>query len=233
MSVHWLPSSRVERLALAQQWAGVLADKASDWSVPAAQVTALNGLITPAAETLAKVQDRSSRSHVDSVACQTAFKALTEHMRFLKNNYFNSPPRTAQELAMLGLAGHNPPGDIPPPENQVTGKTRPLGDHLLELRMEIVGDMIRDQKASDYGKRVYVAIEDSVNAGTSSKYGKYLAAPPQSGEDFSWSFFTRRWGEIFDFNEQDRGKKVWFIAHLENAKGDKGPWGPLLWTIIP
>ncbi|GHU81417.1 hypothetical protein FACS189468_4000 [Spirochaetia bacterium] len=220
-------------MALAHQWAGVLADKASDWSVPAARVTALNGLITTAEEALAKVQDRSSRSHIDSVACQTAFAALKAEMQFLKNNYFNSPPRTAEELAMLGLADHNPPGPIPSPENQVTGKTRPLGDHLLELRMEIVGDMIRDQEASDYGKRVYAAIEDSANAGAPSKYGKYLAAPPLSGEDFSWSFFTRRRGEIFDFNEQDRGKKVWFIVHLENAKGDKGPWGPLFWTIIP
>jgi hypothetical protein len=31
---------------------------------------------------------------------------------------------------------------------------------------------------------------------------------------------------VFDFDEQERAKKVRFIAHLENVKGEKGPWGP-------
>jgi hypothetical protein len=53
---------------------------------------------------------------------------------------------------------------VPKPENQVTGKTRPLGDHLIELELEIIGDMVKDTKASDYGFRVYVAIEDPAAA---------------------------------------------------------------------
>ena len=155
-------------------------------------------------------------------------------MRFIKNNYFNSPPRTAEELAMLGLSEHGKPSPIPKPENQVTGKTRPLGDHLLEVILEIVGDMAKDTKASDYGFRIFAGVEDP--AGVKGRYGKYLSAQPQSYSDFSWSFFTKRKQEIFDYDEADRGKKAWFIVQMEQQKGGtdgKGPLGPLFWTIIP
>jgi hypothetical protein len=200
-------------------------------------VSAFDALMVAAQSALAKVQNTASRTHADSVACETAFKALVEKMRFLKNNYFNSPPRTADDLALLGLSEHGKPSPIPPPENQVTGKTRPLGEHLIELVLEIVGDMVKDTKASDYGYRVYAAVEDPNAApGTKGKFGPYLTTAPQSGEDFSWSFFTKRKREILDFDATDRMKKVWFCIHLEQEKGGqtgKGPWGPIIWTAIP
>jgi hypothetical protein len=230
----WLSDSRTGQLAMATVWKSVLSDVGSSWNVLQSDQTKFGGLIEDAAEALEKVQDKASRTHVDSVTCNTAFKALVETMRYLKNNYFNSPPRTEAELAMLELTPHNPRSDIPPPLNQVTGKTRPLGDHLLEALVEIVGDLVKDTDASDYGYRVYVGVEDhNAVIGSAGKYGKYLQAAPQSGTDFNWSFFTHRKRDVFDFDEQDRGKKVWFIVHLENAKGDRGPWGPMFWTIIP
>jgi hypothetical protein len=155
-------------------------------------------------------------------------------MRFLKNNYFNCPTRTVEEMAMLELSARNAPSVIPPPLNQVAGKTRPLGNHLLEALLEIIGDLIQDTDASDYGYRVYAAVEDPAAApGAVGKYGRYLPAAPQSGADFNWSFFTHRKRDVFDFDEQDRAKKVWFIVQLENAKGERGPWGPMFWTVIP
>ena len=234
MSTNWLPSSRVGQLAMAQVWKGVLDSKAGLWNVPAAAVTDIGNLISASQAALTKVQDKASRTHVDSVACNAAFKALADGMRLLKNNYFNHPPRTEEELAMLELSVRNSPSAIPPPLNQVAGKTRPLGDHLLEALLEIIGDLVKDADASDYGYRVYVAVEDpAAAAGAVGKYGKYLPAAPQSGADFNWSFFTHRKRDVFDFDERDRGKKVWFIVHLENAKGERGTWGPLFWTVIP
>jgi hypothetical protein len=103
------------------------------------------------------------------------------------------------------------------------------------VTLEIIGDMLRDTKASDYGFRVYAGVEDPVKAaaGGKSAYGKYLAAAPQAGDDLAWSFFTQRRKDIFDFDETDRGKKAWFCVHLESQSGLQGPWGPLFWTIIP
>ena len=197
----------------------------------------MTDLTEDAENALAKVQDKASRTHVDSVACEEAFKALVDYMRSIKNHYFNPPPRTAVELGLVGLTKRNIGSSIPKPENQVGGKTRPLGDHLIQVEFEIIGDMVKDTKASDYGIRVYVAIEDPAAApGAMGKYGPYHPTAPLSGPEFSWSFFTHRRREIFDFEETDRSKRCWFIAYLEREKGGQdgiGPWGPLFWTVIP
>jgi hypothetical protein len=49
----------------------------------------------------------------------------------------------------------------------------------------------------------------------------------------SHSVFTRKKRCRFDFSEDDRGKTVYFCAHYENAKGDVGPWGPIVSALIP
>ncbi|GHT86649.1 hypothetical protein FACS1894137_12530 [Spirochaetia bacterium] len=74
---------------------------------------------------------------------------------------------------------------------------------------------------------------DVAKAGTEGRYGKYQAAAPLTGLDFTWSVFTQNSRVSFDFDETDRGKTVWFIARLESAHGGKGGWGPLFSTIIP
>ncbi|GHV55355.1 hypothetical protein AGMMS49579_17990 [Spirochaetia bacterium] len=235
MSTNWLPGTRVGQLALARQWKAVLTASASGWSIPAADVTAFTGLITTAAAALEKVQDKATRTHVDAVACDAAFKELAAKMRYLKNNYFNSPPRTASELASLELSPRNPPTDVPPPRNQVTAKHRPLGDHLIELVIEIVGDVVTDNKASDYGFSVYWGIMPAGGASVEAATGRKreLLQAPVGGEDLPFSRFTRKKKEVFDFDSADRGKTVYFCLRLENAKGQVGPWGPILDTVIP
>jgi hypothetical protein len=114
----------------------------------------------------------------------------------------------------------------------VTGKTRPQANGLIEVVMEIVGELIQDGYASDYGFRLSVGVEDPVTT-TLGKYGRYLAGPPMNGLELGWSVFTRKKRAVLEFDEQDRGKKVWFVVRLENAKGQSGPWGPLFWTMIP
>jgi hypothetical protein len=235
MSTTWLPGNRTGQLAMAKQWLIVLATQAAVWEIPAALVTAFTALVTAADTALEKVQDKATRTHVDAVACGEAFKDMTVKMRYLKNNYFNSPPRTVEELATLALSPRNPPTDVPSPQNQVTAKHHPLGDHLIELVIEIVGDILTDNKASDYGVRVYWGIMPAGGAAVEAATGRKRELPqtPTGGEDLPFSRFTRKKKEVFDFDSADRGKTVYFYLRLENAKGQVGPWGPLLDTIIP
>ncbi|MHC6203760.1 hypothetical protein ACYULU_11265 [Breznakiellaceae bacterium SP9] len=235
MSTSWLPGSRVGQLAMAKQWMIVLTAKAVDWNVPVADVTVLGALTTAAEAALEKMQDKTLRTRVDSVVCAEAFKALVAKMRYLKNNYFNWPPRTAEELAMLGLSPPNLHTDVPPPQNQVTAKLRPLGDHLIQLVIQVVGDVITDTKGSDYGYRVYWGIMPVGGASLEAAAGREreLMRAPQSGTDLPFSKFSRKKREVFDFSGDDRGKTVYFCIRFENAKGQSGPWGPMLGTVIP
>ena len=234
MSTNWLPGTRVGQLAMAKLWAAVLTDKAAEWHIDLArEIEPFKELIAPAEAALEKVQDKSSRTHVDSVNCETAFKALAEKMRYIKNNFFNSPPRTAGDLALLELSPRDPPSDIKPPLSVVGVKSRPLANGLIEALMETVGDSAKDSDASYYGYRVFVGIEDAGGEGKLSKFGKYLVTPPQSGTELTYSFYTKRKRDVVQCDEPDRGKKLWLCVKLENGKGQTGPWGPLFWTIIP
>ncbi len=116
-----------------------------------------------------------------------------------------------------------------PTENQAAAKHR-----LLELDIEIIGDILPDAKASDYGFRVYWGIMPqggaSVEAATGPK--RELMKAPSGGEELPFSRFTRRKREVFDFVESDRGKTVSFCIRLENAKGQAGPWGTVFSMII-
>ena len=232
----WLPANRTGQLAMANVWQSALSAHAAAWSVPDTVISDLETLVTEAAAALERVQDKSSRTHVESVHCAAAFKSLIEHMRFIKNNYCNSPPRTDEDLASLELKPRDrTPTDTPVPANQATAKRRPLGDHLLELETEIIGVLAKEAKASDYGYRVYWGIMPAGGASIEDATGRKreLIRPPAGGDDLPFSRFTRRRRETFDFSEEDRGKTVYFCIRLENAKGQARPWGPVFNTIIP
>jgi hypothetical protein len=50
-----------------------------------------------------QAQDEAERTHVITVECQAAFKALMAKMRFFKDRYFKMPPRTEGDWAALGF----------------------------------------------------------------------------------------------------------------------------------
>jgi hypothetical protein len=229
----WLAGGRQERLAMGRLWVRVLTLKASEWNMSSDITDELMVLVTEAGSALLKVMDKAGRTHGDVVHCAAAFKAMVKKMRFIKNNYFQSPPRTEEELEMLDLHARKIAEVIDAPRNEVREWTKALDDHLLEVFLKINEVKGQDRPESDHGAKLFAAIVDPAKAGTEGRYGKYLAAAPESGLDFSWSMFTQTSTVTFDFDVRDRGKTVWFIAHLGTASGKIGPWGPMFSTIIP
>jgi hypothetical protein len=62
---------------------------------------------------------------------------------------------------------------------------------------------------------------------------RYLEKPAVEGSELPHSVFTRRRREMFEFPEADSGKTAFFAIRFENAKGGKGPWGPVFSAVIP
>ncbi|GHT82753.1 hypothetical protein FACS1894137_02250 [Spirochaetia bacterium] len=230
----WLKGSRAKKLKKAKLWVSVLRVKGSEWGIDALAVTEPFAALTIRADTaLGEVSDKSTRTHLAVVHCREVFKELDKRMRFIKNNFFQSPPRTPEDLALVELAERKEAEAVADPKNTVTVSAVALSPHLLEARVKINVVKGQDRDASDFGIRLYALIVDPAKAGTEGRYGKYEAAAPLTGVDFSWSVYTQNSRVAFDFDERDRGKAVWFIARLESAHGGKGGWGPLFWTIIP
>jgi hypothetical protein len=64
----------------------------TSWGVPDAEFTELESLCSEAQALLQKAQNDAEQTHVITVECQEAFKALEAKMRFFRDRYFKIPP---------------------------------------------------------------------------------------------------------------------------------------------
>ena len=225
----WLPGPRTEILEMCRSWIEYMtADRRTLWGIPQPQYNELLTLFDTAQAALRKAMDKAERSHVITVECRVAFKALTDKMRWFKDRYFKVPPLTEADIAALGLKTKSPGSPIPDPENQVVADLTFPGIHLVELQKirPVSGDP--PDSRSDYGVRIYY----SLSGPASEKFPFRLEGPLKTARVLPYSLFTRRKRERFDF-EGESGCTVYFCLRYENSKGKAGPFGPVLSAVIP
>jgi hypothetical protein len=224
-----MPGSRMDILTMCRNWLNYMtSERRTAWGVPAAEFMELGDLYGTAQELLQQAMDEDERTHVITVECQAAFKALTAKMRFFKDRYFKIPPLTEGDLAALGLKPKSPPSPIPVPENQPEADLTFPGIHLVELRKIRAMSGTAPDERSDYGVRIYY----SFTGEASERFPFRLKGPLKSGEELPYSKFTRRKKERFDFDGES-GSTVYFCLRYENSKGEAGPFGPVLSAVIP
>ncbi|AHF94767.1 hypothetical protein OPIT5_26275 [Opitutaceae bacterium TAV5] len=51
--------------------------------------------------------------------------------------------------------------------------------------------------------------------------------------DLTRSGFDTRSPFTLNFDENQRGKTVYFALRWENTRGDKGPWSPITHAVVP
>jgi hypothetical protein len=157
-----------------------------------------------------------------------AFKALVAKMRFLKNHYYLIPPLTDPDLVSLGLKPDDTiRTEIPRPDGQVTADVGYPAAHMIELsNFRTLGAPSSDPR-SDYGVGIKIGI-----VGGTDPY--HIDAPPPSGKGDLLPFylFTRRRRERLDLSGNS-GKTLCISMARENAKGQSGPFCPIITVIIP
>jgi hypothetical protein len=232
----WLPTRRENQLTMAVNWVTVLGNQSGNpWNIPQPEQQALQEL-TSTAQIIFETAQSSARTAVITAECKAAFEALIEKMRFVKGRWFLVPPLTDADLISLELT---PPDTtrtpVPPPVAQAEADLTRPGVHLLELHLRAVSGSPPDPYRADYGYRIYWGIMPQGGASTEVATGvkRELVKAPVSGEELPHSKFTRRKKELFDFDQADSGKTVYFCVRYENAKGEPGPWGPMFSSIIP
>jgi hypothetical protein len=60
-----------------------------------------------------------------------------------------------------------------------------------------------------------------------------LDHPPLSIAELTQSTFDTKSPCVFEFTEEQRGKRVYFCCCWENSRGEKGPWSEIMMAIIP
>ncbi|MDR0756807.1 MAG: hypothetical protein LBF85_03065, partial [Tannerella sp.] len=89
--------------------------------------------------------------------------------------------------------------------------------------------------------RLKLFYRDSVGTSRAKPYGMQgvemcwaiLDKPPVTTDELIHSAFSTRSPHTFIFEENQRGKTVWFRLRWENKRGVKGPWSELYSAIIP
>jgi hypothetical protein len=156
--------------------------------------------------------------------CKAAFEAMIAKMRDIKKRCFLTPLLTGADYISLGLKPHDPiPTPSGVPTAQVTIETYLAGRHELGLRIIYVDGSPTDP--ANKGYRIWYSVVAPGDASTD-------APPPANPDDLRKSFFTKRKKDIIEFDFGDSGKTAYFAVQIEN-EGKKGPWGPLVSSLIP
>jgi hypothetical protein len=189
------------------------------WGVPQEKYNELLGLFDTAQALLRQAMDKAERTHVITVACQAAFKALKEAMRFIKDRYFKMPPLSESDIAALGLRlPDTHPTPSGPPKAETAVETFLAGRHELGMKIVYVSGDPNDK--ANKGYRIWYKV-----AGPGE-------TPPADPEQLDKSFYTRRRRDLVQFAYGDSGKTAYIAVQVENG-GKKGPWGPLVSALIP
>jgi hypothetical protein len=215
----WLPKSRTEQLAMADDWIAVCLGKKTAWNIPDPVMENLITLKGTAANALETAKNETTRTPVATAQCKEAFDALADFMRDFKRRYFLSPPLLDSDYISLGLKPHDPiPTPSGPPTAQVNVETYLVGRHELGVRIIYVVGSPTDP--ANKGYRIWYSV---VGQGET---------PPTNPDDLRKSFYTKRKKDVIDFEFWDSGKAAYFAVQIEN-EGKKGPWGPLVSALIP
>ena len=236
MSSDWLPSKRTEQLAMAKTWLHVLKEEGmgSGWGVLDSEMVELKNFTEYADELLTKAT-ATERNSVTTARCNEAFHQLTVLMRDIRKRRFFVPPLSDPDLINLGL---HPRDDIrtpiADPTGQAVGTITYPGPHLLMVHLKPLEGTLIDHRA-DHGYRIYFGVMPAGGASVDEATGhlRYLMKEAVSGEDLPHSKFTRRSKVLMEFAADDSGKSAFFAIRFENAKGGKGPWGPVFKAVIP
>ena len=229
----WLPSKRVERLAMARKWIKTLNEKGKAWEITKKEIDQLTELSEKAEELFRQVQS-AERTMGITALCTESFQELTKFMRELKRCRLTIPPLSLSDLPLLGLRPNDKiPTPIPVPKGQATSTVTYHGPHLLRVSITPVEGTLFES-GRKYGFRIHygILLPGGAEAEHQGHY-RYLTKPPKTGDELPLSKFTRRRFTMMDFSAEDSGKTVFFCICLENPSGDRGPWGPIVTAVIP
>jgi hypothetical protein len=235
---HYIPRKDADFDAFFTQYCQYVNEKCTGappaWThVPDARRTELNGACTDWSAAYGKTKRAHTPS--DTLAKNLARARDGKILGNFNNEFvrYSSAVSPREKLDLGNRERDTRRTPVPPPASLPEADIVFPGIHTVELvnirRAPGIGS---DDPRSDYGVRIHFGILDASGAEGNFR----ISVPPATGDDLPHSDFVRRKKYRFDFSEEDRGKTVYFCLRYENSKGGregKGPFGPILFAIIP
>jgi hypothetical protein len=215
----YIPASDEKFLEWAKNLYDYAATHFSGWNIPTPQ-TDLQTLLT-AYETAFQVTQNPNRGKVDVLHKNEARDALKSKIRVYVRAYLiNNLAVTDEDKAAMGLPIHKKgKTSIPLPETvpELTVDTGTPRRHKVHYR---------DKDSERRGKPAHVAGIEIRSV--------ILDHYPASVDELVNSNYDTASPFVKDYNEAERGKKVYYCGRWEISKeGGKGPFGEIVEAIIP
>ncbi|MDR1399171.1 MAG: hypothetical protein LBJ41_04545 [Treponema sp.] len=215
----FFPNREAALLEWLKNFGTVLVENAVAWGVPIDTASGLNTQIT-AYELVYEAAKGENGTKALIIEKDVKQKALKAELRNVKNKFIDyNEAVTKADRERLGLPRRDhKPSPIPRPTSRPTLKVLPTNNrqHTVTAVNQKTGKRSKPDDA--YGVRFVWEIRDTL---------------PVNAEDLRHSIFHRKVVTVFDYTEEDRGKKVFYAGCYENAKGDSGPWSDIIMAIIP
>lgn len=214
----YIPPKDSDLLVWSQNLAKFCEDNAVRLKLDGTTVTEYRAKVAAFEQTLAKVHS-PNHSSVDIAAKNTAKEELIPASRDLvQGGLSHNPALTNEDRVAISIAL---PDHVRTPAPQP--KTRPKAKMSAALRQITI--TISDEDSLNRGKPEKVH-------GCEIRHG-FPDGPPAHIEDLTQVAFMTGLTHVFDFEESDRGKHLYFALRWENTRGEKGPWSRLYDMYVP
>jgi hypothetical protein len=190
---------------MADDWEAQLDLKGGEWGVSEGKIAEFKSRKAAAAAMLAEVKS-GGRTKVNTKQCRLLFHELALTMHFLKNNFFNAPPRANDELVALLLSVH----DGTPPPIALCDVVPGLSPHNTDGHGMLV-KLFRDAEPAD---------------------GRPLTRHPARADDLPQHFSTGRRSNTLPFNPADIGMEFFASACRQTPRNQDGPYCPIVSRLI-
>ena len=231
--IRWLSGKRHDVLDMALAWENHLALNGAALGVDSNDIAHLLDLRNAALNLYTAAYD-ADRTPAMTAELNAAFDLLREHMMFMKERYFHTPPLAEKDYAAMMLT----PRDRTPthhgaPESRVIITISYSGAHGLILNFKNApGEEPPKGKVSMI---VFQGIrpQGGAQALEVARNKILLMDEPASIKDLMYWRRTSRRKEERIFEAEYAGMTAYFIACYENDRGQVGPPGFMVNAIIP
>ncbi|EIP99817.1 hypothetical protein OpiT1DRAFT_04348 [Opitutaceae bacterium TAV1] len=195
-------------------------NRATEWSLPAAAVTQLQGKQTFWNEGWEHASNPATRTAANVLLKNEARKSFEGAIRaFVKSYLAYNPAVTDADRVNAGLPVHKAkPVPVPVPTTYPEFEVTLPAQGRVVIHFHDAGKKTGAKPFGVHGAEVAWVIS---------------AAAPGSHTELTRSSFDTHSPLTLDFDLSQRGQLLWLCLRWENTRGEKGPWSAIASTVIP
>jgi hypothetical protein len=219
MRKDYLPANDKMLAIMLQTLYETVSNHLTEWGISATELYFWSDDLKPFAEAVRIAKDPATRTVVATRHKNDLRKMLLTKVRpFIQGRLIHNARVKSSDLVAMGIKPrdriHTP---VPRPSQRPSMQVVPTNLH--QHTVKVINPDTRTNKKPLAEYMVRYAWD-------------FCETPPVSAGELRNSQYSRKTVQIFNYNEADSGKHVFYAARYENLKGESGSWSDIVERII-